>query len=97
MVTVILDRSDCGHDGQAVQVVGVLDCVQRCDQLRVAERKTDPHSSERVGLREGPQDEKVPIPFQQAGARLRREVHVGLVEDDDASRRGDDLFNRSLR
>jgi len=77
-------------------LLAVIEHVEGRDQVWIAQGKSDPHPRQRIRLREGPQDEEIPVPREQADARLRREIDVSLIEHDDAARSRDDVLHRRL-
>ena len=97
MVLGIGDRGRGGGDRQPVQVVNVLDDVERGDQVGAAEREADAHAGQRVRLRHRAQDHQVVVAREEVESGLGREVDVGLVEHDHASRGSDYRLDQLAR
>ena len=76
-IGLVLDGGDRADDCQAIQRIGaeaVLDPLQCLDQVRVADRETDPQSGQRARLGQRMDDQQVVVLLRPRDGCLATEV-----------------------
>ena len=85
-VLAILEGSGRSGNSDAIQwirVEAVLDAFQRLDQLRMADRQTNPQPGQRARLGERLGHQQVRVTIDQGNRRLAAEIDIGLVDQHD--------------